>query len=215
VDTIRIESVNVGRAETIRHGSREFTTGICKRPVDGAVAVGAVSVGDDAICDTEHHGGADQAVYVYSSEDYEWWSTELDRALAPGMFGENLTIRGLPNDLQVGDRLLIGDVVLEATAPRVPCSTLAARMGDSGFGLRFRKAERPGVYFRVLNEGTVAAGDTATLVDYPGPAVSILELFRLAYERNPDAATLERYLEAPLAERVRATIERRLSNHAA
>jgi len=211
MDDMRVTSVNVGREETIDHGDRRFTTGIRKRPVDGPVYIGSDAVAGDTISDKKHHGGADQVVYAYSADDYEWWSGQLDRELAPGTFGDNLTIEGLPTDMNVGDRLLIGDVLLEATAPRIPCSTLAARMQDSGFGMAFRKAERPGIYFRVLNEGEVSAGDAVTYMENPAPVVSILDLYRLAYDLRPDPGALERYLEAPLAERMRVSIEEKLS----
>ncbi len=211
MDDMRITSVNVGREATIDHGNHRFTTGIRKRPVDAAVYIGSDSIAGDTISDTKHHGGADQVVYAYSADDYEWWSAQLERELSPGTFGENLTIEGLPTDMNVGDRLLIGDVLLEATAPRIPCSTLAAQMQDTGFGMAFRKAERPGIYFRVLNEGGVSAGDAVTYIENPAPVVSILQLFRLAYDLRPDPDALKRYLEAPLAERMRASIEEKLS----
>jgi MOSC domain-containing protein YiiM len=211
MDDMRVTSVNVGREETIDHGNRTFKTGIRKRPVVGAVFIGAEAVAGDTISDKQHHGGADQVVYAYSMDDYDWWSAQLGRELAPGTFGENLTIEGLPSDMNVGDRLLVGDVLLEATAPRIPCSTLAAQMQDSGFGMAFRNAERPGIYFRVLNEGEVSAGDAVTYIENPAPVVSILDLYRLAYDLRPDPAAMERYLEAPLAERLRASIEEKLA----
>ena len=211
MQNMRIASVNLGRQESIAHGKRSFETGIRKRPVSGPVRIGSQIIAGDTICDTEHHGGADQAVYAYSSEDYAWWSVQLGTELAPGTLGDNLTIDGLPSDLNVGDRLLIGDVLLEATAPRIPCRTLAAQMQDDGFGLAFRKAERPGIYFRVLNEGEIEAGDGVTFVENPAPVVSILDLYRFAYELRPDRADLERYLEAPLADRMRAKVEAKLA----
>ena len=211
MDDMRVTSVNVGREESIDHGNRRFTTGIRKRPVDGPVFIGTDAVAGDTISDKKHHGGADQVVYAYSKDDYDWWSTELDRELAPGTFGDNLTIEGLPSDMNVGDRLLIGDVLLEATAPRIPCSTLAAQMQDSAFGMAFRRAERPGIYFRVLNEGEVSAGDAVTYIENPAPVVSILDLYRLAFDLRPDPAVLERYLEAPLAARVRVSVEQKLA----
>ena len=211
MDDMRVTSVNVGREETIDHGNRRFTTGIRKRSVDGAVYIGSDAVAGDTISDKKHHGGADQVVYAYSADDYEWWSEQLDREIAPGTFGENLTIEGLPTDMNIGDRLLIGEVLLEATAPRIPCSTLAAQMQDPGFGMAFRKAERPGIYFRVLNEGEVSMGDAVTYIENPAPVVSILALYRLAFDLRPDPDALERYLEAPLAERMRASIEDKLT----
>ena len=207
---MRIESINIGRAETIAAGDGSMETGIIKNPITGPVRVAADGLPGDAIVDTEHHGGVDQAVYAYSSDDYAWWSEQTGGEYFPGLFGENLTIRGLPTDMLVGDRLLIGEVVLEVTAPRIPCDTLAARMQDRGFGLSFRKAERPGIYFRVLNEGEVSAGDAVTCVETTEHNVTILDLFRYKYRLSHDPDELRRCLAAPIAERMRADIERKL-----
>lgn len=209
---MRIESINVGLAETIAVGERPLETGIFKHPVSGPVRVTTEGLVGDAILDTKHHGGVDQAVYAYSLDDYDWWAEQSDREFFPGLFGENLTIRGLPTDMLVGDRLLIGEVVLEATAPRIPCNTFAARMGDPGFGLRFRKAERPGIYFRVLNEGEVCAGDAVTAVETAEHDVTILDLFRFKYRLSHEPDELRRCLDAPLAERMRAAIEHQLES---
>jgi MOSC domain-containing protein YiiM len=204
---MRIDSINVGRVETVTHGEKAMQTGICKRPVGGAVTLCADGIPGDSIVATKHHGGRDQAVYAYSSDDYDWWSASLGRECFPGLFGENLTIRDMPSDMRIGDRLLIGEVVLEATAPRIPCDTFAARMGDSGFGLLFRRAERPGVYFRVLHAGEVRAGDSAMLVECDDHDVTVLDLFRYKYSLRHDVDDLRRLLEAPIAERFRAVIE--------
>lgn len=212
MESIRIESVNVGRAESILFGAREFNTGIGKRPALSSVTIDACGLANDVICDEEHHGGPDQAVYAYSAGDYQWWTEQLGREIEPGTFGDNLTIAELPSDMNAGDRLLIGEVILEATAPRIPCSTLAAKMQDSGFGLTFRRAERPGFYFRVLNGGQVMAGDAVTLVENPQDAISMLELFRLSYEIKPAESSLRRALDAPIAARMREKFEAKLTS---
>ena len=100
---LRIVSVNVGREEPLTIGKRATTSGIHKRAVSGTVAIGPLGIGHDAVIDTKHHGGADQAVYVYRQEDYDWWRAELGRDVAPGSFGDNLTVAGLgQNDLHHG-----------------------------------------------------------------------------------------------------------------
>jgi len=208
---MRIASVNVGAAETIAVGGQMKTTGIRKRPTDARVRINRSGVGTDAVVNTEYHGGADQAVYAYSEDDYRWWTAQSGRLVGAGSFGENLTIAGLPSDLYVGDRLLIGDTVLEATAPRIPCGTFAAHMQDPDFPIAFRRAERPGIYFRVLNEGDVIAGDFVTLVENPNREVSIVELFRFKYDPNPDSKALQRFLSAPISERTRTKVEKRLA----
>lgn len=208
---MRLESVNVGKAETVNHGERSFVSGICKQPVDGPVEIATEGIAGDAIVSTEHHGGADQAIYAYSADDYDWWASRTSRDFGPGLFGENLTIRDMPSNMRIGDRLLIGEVVLEATAPRIPCSTFAARMQDSTFGMLFREAQRPGIYFRVLNEGEVAAGDSVTFIENEESDVTILDLFHFYHTRQHDAGALRRLLEAPLAQRMRVKVESKLA----
>lgn len=210
MERMRVVSINRGKPEPISPGERDSLTGIFKRPVASAIRISESGLDGDAIVDADHHGGPDQAVYVYSASDYAWWSEALGRHIDYGTFGDNLTIDALPGDLNTGDRLMIGNVILEATAPRIPCRTLAAAMGDCGFGLRFRRAERPGFYCRVLNEGEVVAGDSVVLVENPTDSISMIEQFRLSYEPHPSAAELRRALAAPIAERMRSKFEKRL-----
>ncbi len=210
-ERLTITSVNVGKAERVGQGDQALFTGICKRPVAGPVRIGEFGLDGDEILNGQHHGGIDQAVYAYSADDYAWWSDSTGRDFWPGLFGENLTIAGLPSNLAIGDRLLIGDVVLEATSARIPCATLAARMDDRGFGRLFRQAERPGVYFRVLNTGELRAGDTVTLVETGDATITVLDLFRFAYANSHDAGRLQRMLDAPIAERVRSRVESALA----
>ena len=202
---MRLASVNIGRAKELDVGGRTIMTGIYKRPVLRPAHVGRFGLADDAVVDDKVHGGPDQAVYVYGSEDYEWWGYLVGRLLEPGTFGENLTIDGLQSlDFAVGDRLAIGDaVVIEVSAPRAPCNTLARRMGRADFVKRFRDAERPGLYCRVVVEGDVRIGDPVTYQPFAGDRVGVVELFRAHYEKQTPEATLRRFLAAPLSERLR------------
>src|ERR1041384_1940060 len=128
---MELVSVNVGLEQAIDGGKPSGKTGIFKTPRTGPVMVGEFGLQDDTIVDTENHGGPDQAVYVFTVEDYGWWSAHIGRRLEPGTFGENLTIAGLTSaTLNIGDRLRVGPVLLEVTSPRVPCVTIAARMKD-------------------------------------------------------------------------------------
>jgi MOSC domain-containing protein YiiM len=209
---MRVASVNVAvPAETDLNGT-VLTTAIDKRPAAGPVAVGPDGLEGDAVASRRHHGGPDQAVYAYGTDDYAWWSTELGRDLAPATFGENLTIEGLRSgELAIGDRLEIGAaVVLEVTAPRIPCDTLAARMGERGFQRRFAAARRPGVYLRVLEPGAVATGDAVRLVRDAASPLTVLELQDLFYARGVDPGVLARALQARVAIRARRDLERRL-----
>jgi MOSC domain-containing protein YiiM len=200
---MQLISINIGRTQTIQGAKASGTTGIYKLPV-GTAQITAEGLTDDAICDRENHGGVDQAVYVYGTPDYAWWSAELGRVMVPGTFGENLTITDLESArLNIGDRLRIGDVVLEVTAPRIPCVTLATRMGDSTFVKRFRNAERPGLYCRVIRAGAVQVGQPVALEPYAGTTITAIEMFQAFYVGDLDEATLRRHLAAPIAIRDR------------
>jgi MOSC domain-containing protein YiiM len=205
---MQLTSVNIGSERTQPKGNELETTGIYKLPTAKPVRVTRLGMEADFICDQENHGGPDQAVYIYGATDYAWWSAQLGEDLAAGTFGENLTICDLESaGFGVGDRIGVGSVILEVTGPRAPCSTLAARMRDPMFVKKYRRAERPGLYCRVVQEGIVQAGQPVTVEAYPGAPVTTLDLFREHYRRHKHEATLRRFLKAPIAVRIRADLE--------
>ncbi len=209
---MKILSVNIGKERSIEGAHKSGKTGIFKQPVSGPVQIRKLGLPGDAVVDKKNHGGADQAVYIYCQPDYTWWEKELGRDMLPGTFGENLTLSEIESaPVSIGDMLYVGEAVLQVTAPRIPCKTLAARMGDSGFMKRFQKAERPGLYCRVLQEGQVEAGQSVHLEKYEGKTVTILEMFRDFYDQESTAAEIRRYLDAPIASRARRDKEKQLA----
>jgi len=196
---MKLISVNIGQQETLNTPNGAVQTGIIKKPISTKVTVTELGLEGDAIVDTSVHGGLDQALYLYSQEDYGWWSERLGRTLSPGIFGENLTISSFGEaPLTIGDRLHIGDVIIEISAPRTPCFKLAARMGDPGFIKDFVQAARTGAYARVIKTGTIIAGDdvvlTKTTEEYP----SVSEIFKPCHSKNPDMDIVQKALASPL-----------------
>jgi MOSC domain-containing protein YiiM len=203
---MQLVSVNVGKAQPIK--AKSGMTGIYKTPVLTPVDVTRLGLVEDAIIDVEHHGGLDQAVYVFGTPDYAWWAEELGREMPPGIFGENLTISELESQMfQIGDRLRVGEILLEVTSPRTPCVTLATRMGDPKFVKRFAEAERFGLYCRVIEPGTVQQDDSVSVIRYRGVTITALEMFRLYYTQAYTVEVLERALAAPLHYKTRLEYE--------
>lgn len=201
---MQVISVNRGKAQPVDNGKGIQMSGIYKEPVNGPVEITSFGLLEDTVVNTRHHGGPDQAVYIYGGADYDFWREALGQPLLPGTFGENLTISELESaGYAAGDRLAIGQVLLEVTSPRIPCDTFAARMGDPGFIDRFRLAERPGLYCRVIQPGTVEAGAKVIRQAYAGERVTMLELFRTYYEADLSTAVIARQIAAPVAYRVR------------
>lgn len=209
--SVTVLAVNIGEKQTLTYRGKSVDSGIVKVPQTHQVAVTAAGLAGDTIVHTQHHGGADQAVYSYAIEDYEWWMSLLGYELAPGAFGENLMLKGLPQQVRVGDRLQFDSVLLEATAPRIPCNILSTRMQDATFTKQFIQAERSGVYWRVINEGLLKAGDAAIYqaasTDFP----TIQSLYRLMTGKSRPVDQIQAALKAPLAERVRQKFEKWLA----
>lgn len=184
---MRLLSVNIGRPRP-NPWKTTGVTGIDKRPVEHPVRVsapgpkgtGAVGLAGDRVYDIRHHGGDDQAVYAYAREDLDIWAAELDRPLAAGFFGENLTTCGLDvNGAMIGERWRVGnDVLLEASCPRIPCGTFQGWLARDGWIKRFTAAARPGAFFRVIEPGEIRAGDPVRIEHRPSHGVSIAVTFR-------------------------------------
>lgn len=203
-------SVNAGRPEP-QAGVKDLT-GINKQGQHGPVEIAPLGLLNDAVLDRKHHGGPDQAVYMYFADDYDWWAEQLQTSLAPGTFGDNLTITGVVGqDVAVGDRFTIGPVVLEVTMHRTPCNTLARHMGDPRFVKRFHQARRPGAYARVLVPGAVEAGMSVLYQPFSGERLLLTELMALDGERTIPTEIMRRSLATPIHGKLRAAYTERLS----
>src|SRR4051812_6370940 len=97
--------------------------GMPKRPVLFA-HVSKNGIEGDKQRDLRYHGGPDRAVCLYSEELYAWLR-EQGIGLENGSVGENFTTRGVDlSALDVGDRLRVGECLIEITDVRTPCRNL-------------------------------------------------------------------------------------------
>jgi MOSC domain-containing protein YiiM len=194
MQTARIDSVNVGQSREVPWRGDIVATSIFKEPVAGRIRVAGVNLDGDRQADLTVHGGPDKAVYVYPSEHYPAWERELGRQLAPGAFGENLTVSGLPLEdaICIGDRLRAGSAEFLVVQPRLPCFKLGIRFNDPGMLRRFLVSGRTGYYLRIATEGDVAAGDPVDLVERHRAGVPVAEITRLLTRNRHDAEGLRR-----------------------
>ena len=214
---MQLRSVNIG-APRANPWKRLSATGIDKRPVHHAVSVtapgpkgtGDVGLAGDRAHDVAHHGGADQAVYAYAREDLDTWEEQLGRRLDDGRsFGENLTTVGVDvNGALIGERWRIGsDLLLEVSCPRIPCATFQGWLGEPGWLTRFIEARQPGAYLRVVEPGSIRAGDRIGVVHRPQHDVTVALAFR-ALTTEPELLPRLAVAEA-LPDEARALVLRR------
>lgn len=188
-------SVNVGPVREVTWHGRLIRTGIWKTPIDApSVMARGVNLDGDNQADRRVHGGPDKAVYAYAEEDYRFWQQAEGLDVMPGLFGENLTVRGLElRDAVVGERWRVGTAVLAVAQPRLPCYKLGIRVGDDDFPRRFEAAGRMGAYLRIVTEGEVAPGDPIEVIARPEHGVTL----RSILEALGDPERLRGLLRAP------------------
>ena len=187
-----IVAVNVGLIREVVWRGSIVRTGIWKEPVGTrAVALRGVNLDGDDQADRRVHGGVDKAVYAYAEEDYRYWADEEGVRTQPGLFGENLTVRGIElRNAVVGERWRIGSTLLEVAQPRLPCYKLGIRMADARFPKRFMAAARAGAYLRIIEEGELRAGDIIGVVHRPDHGVTLDHMVEAVRDRRRAAALL-------------------------
>jgi len=178
---MKLISVNVGLPREITVGGKIVRTSIWKAPVQGRVHVSTLNLNGDQQSDLSVHGGVDKAVYVYPSEHYSYWRTQLSDVELPwGAFGENFTSEGILEDqTRIGDRIRVGSAEFMVTQPRMPCFKLGIRFDRTDMVKRFLQSKRIGFYLAVIREGDVANGDAIEFTEKQETGVTITDIVNL------------------------------------
>lgn len=195
VVSVPIRSIQCGKVAPFR--APDEPSAIAKAPVSGKVQVHRLGLEGDAQADLSVHGGPDKAIHHYPHDHYAWWREAIgDHPLLAGYgaFGENISTAGLIEEgICIGDRWRLGTALVEVSQGRQPCWKLDHRFGGAKVNAGCIRARRPGWYYRVIEEGAVAAGDTMELIDRPFASWSVARVFGLliAGDHKTDRAGLE------------------------
>ena len=189
----KVISLNVGLPRTVSFHGQAVTTGIFKEPVKGRIKLKRLNLEGDKQADLTVHGGPDKAVYAYPAEHYDYWKKRLPHMKLPwGMFGENFTTEGLLEDqVNIGDVFRVGSSEVVATQPRMPCYKLGVKFGRMDIIRQFMNSKLTGIYFRVLKEGVVGAGDAIKLISRDENNVTVKDIVQLVTD-EANITTLRR-----------------------
>ncbi len=178
----RIETILTGKVDPDFAPGRD-SSAIAKQPVAARLAVTRLGIAGDEQADLSVHGGVDKAIHHYSFDHYADWQREvgdLPQLGQAGAFGENISTSGWTEaDVCLGDRFRMGTALVEIAQGRQPCWKQAHFLGVPNLVARMVKSGRTGWYYRVIEEGEVAAGDLLTLVDRPLAHWPVARLFKL------------------------------------
>jgi MOSC domain-containing protein YiiM len=209
--TGRVHSLQVGGGSTLPYRGKQVRSGFVKTTVPGPVAFGADGLEGDVVVDLRVHGGPDKAICCFPREHLAHFGAAIDRPpLAPGAFGENLTVEDLLEpDVCIGDVFRLGGGLVQVSQPRGPCFKIGARWGAHALPGQVARERRSGFYFRVLEPGAVRPGD-AIVLEERRSAVTVDEVMRVTYPERHDVAGRERVLAVPeLAAQWRAGLAKR------
>ncbi|RIK96655.1 MAG: MOSC domain-containing protein [Proteobacteria bacterium] len=191
--------LRIGRSAPL--GSSGVLSAINKHPVQGSRPIGYLGFEGDEQADRKHHGGPHKAIHAYSISHFPVWAKELpDHAkhFRPGAFGENLVIDGADEaDLCLGDRWRIGSALVEVSQGRQPCWKLNLRFDVPDMARRVQDTGRTGWYFRVIEPGSVAAGEDAKLIARPNPTWSLARTSHLLYHDRMNRTDLAEFAQLP------------------
>ncbi|MFY0624719.1 MAG: MOSC domain-containing protein [Reichenbachiella sp.] len=183
---MKVVSTNISKPKRVFWRVLPVKTGIFKEPISGPIELGEHDVKGDAVVDRKHHGGLNQACYLYSADHYAFWK-ELypDKELPFGMFGENLTVDGLDeSNLHIGDIFQLGECKIQITQPREPCFKLGIRFNDQGVLKKMISSGYCGTYVRILGTGKVVVGDQLELLESQRDGLTITEVFNMIYAKS-------------------------------
>jgi len=203
----------VGMKEAKNPMEREWTSAIFKEPVQGPVWMGKTGLAGDGQWDTEHHGGAEKAVFAYAIENYTYWQKELGISeITAGGMGENLVMEQLTEEMiSIGDTFQIGDAVVQVSQPRQPCWKPARRFKVKTLALLLQNTGRTGWYFRVLKEGNIEKGQTLTLLERPFPQWTIQKCNQVIHAKQQNFDEIRELSQCELlAPGMRETLAKRV-----
>ncbi|WP_413112868.1 MOSC domain-containing protein [Thaumasiovibrio sp. DFM-14] len=206
-----VQHVLVGKIKPFARGE---SSAINKQPINGPVLVTLTGVTGDEQADKRFHGGEGKALHLYPFEHYQQWQNELghlDALNSAGAFGENLSTLGITEDtICLNDKIKIGSTLLQFSEGRMPCWKLNERFSVSDMALRVQMTQRCGWYFRVLETGTITAGDKIELLERPNPDWPFSRLLTLIYGGVLDKQQLIQARQVPIENDWQKIIEHRI-----
>jgi MOSC domain-containing protein YiiM len=205
---MRVVSVQVGKPRLLGADAaapeggpapRPWLSGYGKAAVAGPIFCGRLNLEGDGQADKKWHGGPEMAVLAYSADHYPLWRAELEwPAISPGAFGENLTVAGADEErVCIGDVWELGTVRLQVSEPRKPCVNISRFHGRRELLKQVIRSGRIGWYLRVLQEGTLQAGDEVRLLARPQPDWSVARAMRVRLQRKSEPAQVQALAALP------------------
>jgi MOSC domain-containing protein YiiM len=192
--TAKIVWLSRGTPKTLSYNGTEYRSGISKEQVD-QLEVSKNHVDGDDVENHEYHGGSERVICVYPYEHYAHWENIYGKNLPKAAFGENLTPTNMvEKDVCIGDVYQIGDVILQVSQGRFPCSTINKHANINTLLAKIVEAGYTGYFFRVLQEGTITSHSDIKLLNKHPKEISIASIHHTYFFDKKNLSQIEAIL---------------------
>lgn len=162
---------------------KSIVSSMHKLPVAGPLVVNKLTIDGDSFQQPKYHGKPHSVLYMLGVPSAEIFLNELfkknDKYVA-GTVGENLTLSDFDEtQISVGDVFRIGEVIAQATFPRIPCGKVNYRMQHPEGQKAMQRCGRSGVYFQILEPGKIYSTDVVERVSQSPHDFKISEAYKL------------------------------------
>jgi MOSC domain-containing protein YiiM len=125
--------------------------------------------------------------------------------------GENISTVGLDeSQVNIGDIIQIGEVLLQVTQPRSPCFKLNLQFGHPKFALAMQESRMCGWFYKVLQAGEINANDSIVLIERKTD-ISIAQAMKIYFLPEVDPEQYQQLMQCEgLAQNWVASMQRRI-----
>lgn len=210
----QLEQIRAGKIKKSLYNGR-IESAIFKSPLSGPIQITKNGIVSDEHA-YEPHRSPDKAILHYCTSHYDEWKKDLPNSVSffkPGAFGENIYSDEVnEKTICIGDRIAIGDVVVEVTENRAPCFKLNHRFEVKDMAKRTQTLFRTGWLYRVITPGTVSAGATIRLLERPYPEWTVARIMYYLYLETGNFERMKEIIEIPpLGEEIKDKFRARLA----
>lgn len=189
-------STNTSAPQDFEFQGQVIRSSMIKKSNPKGLKIEKLRVLEDEFASPEFHGRPHSVVYAFSWPALQAYGKLIGfNAIEMGAVGENLSLSELDEtQVKVGDQFQIGEVILQATSPRIPCSKLNFRFQNKLAQKLFIQHGKPGVYFQVLKSGVLQSGQEFKKIHAQENSASISAFYDLMTKRSPPETKVIRTL---------------------
>jgi MOSC domain-containing protein YiiM len=177
----KILSLNIGHPAAMEWNGKSIVSSMLKQPTIGPLVVHQDKIEGNSFANPEFHGAIHSVLYAFGMKSALEFAKLLGLSkYEPGSTGETVTLDQLDEfAVSVGDKFRFGSVLAEVSFPRIPCGKVSFRMQHERGQKAMQECGRSGVYFRILEPGTITMNDEVKRVESAKDTLLISDVYRV------------------------------------